>query len=177
MTERLARFRPRIVLNMLENARDCFHAGKLRRSCKEYLAMDIEHLGIIRSDPAHDVALNSMLPVIVYKPDCMLSQAVYRIADKLIQHELDGAELPDTTAIDESYRVAEMEAKVDEEELAHGRIAAVALAADTLDRDELLKIIREQQVDIERFKRENQALKAVMARSAKSQPGQGRDNG
>ena len=44
-TERMKRFRPRLLMNMLEDPKDADKAQKIRRSCTEYLNIDIEHLG------------------------------------------------------------------------------------------------------------------------------------
>ncbi|MFW6363975.1 MAG: P-loop NTPase, partial [Spirochaeta sp.] len=81
--EALLRFRPRVVLNLLEDPKDAQKAHRLRRSCAQYLDTDLEHLGIIYRDDLQDIALSSRLPIISYKPNSVLSQAVYRIADKV----------------------------------------------------------------------------------------------
>jgi flagellar biosynthesis protein FlhG len=85
--ELMAHFRPRLVLNMLDNPQDAEKAGKLRRSTREYLDVEIEHLGIIYRDELQDTALGSRLPIIRYKPNSILSQAVYRIAEKVLALE------------------------------------------------------------------------------------------
>jgi len=80
---KMNKFTPLLILNMVEDPRQSAIAGKLRRSCREYLGLDLEHLGVIYRDELQSVALNSRLPIISYKPRSVLSQAVFRIADKL----------------------------------------------------------------------------------------------
>ena len=112
--ERVSRFRPRLVLNMLENPEDGDKAGRLRRSCREYLDMDMEHLGIVYRDDIQDTALRSRLPILIYKPLSVLSQAILRIADKLIQTEADPEDdFPAGGYLEETYQTARMEAEVD----------------------------------------------------------------
>ena len=72
-SERMARFRPRLLMNMLEDPKDAEKAQKIRRSCKEYLNIDIEHLGVLYRDEMQDVALGSRIPIIRYKPQSVLS--------------------------------------------------------------------------------------------------------
>jgi flagellar biosynthesis protein FlhG len=103
--ERLARLRPRLVLNMLEQPGDVDRADRLRRSAREYLGVEIAHLGVLYADALQGLALSSRLPVIRYKPRAVLSQAVSRIAAKLLG--------PGTGSPDESFHAAEEEAESD----------------------------------------------------------------
>jgi len=126
---RMSRFSPRLVLNMVEDPKDAEKAQKIRRSCREYLGMDLEHLGIIYRDDLQDVALGSRIPIIRYKPQSILSQALYRIADKLISSESDEDSFLDPEYLDDSFGAADTEAVIDfeskmdyvEELLASGR--------------------------------------------------------
>ena len=56
---RLQRFRPRLIFNMLDDPKDAEKAQKIRRSCKEYLDLNLEHLGVIYRDSTQDKALSS----------------------------------------------------------------------------------------------------------------------
>jgi flagellar biosynthesis protein FlhG len=110
-TDRMSLFKPRLILNMIEDPKDAEKALKIRRSCAEYLAVQLEHLGVVYRDSMQDVALASRLPIIQYKPQSVLSQAVYRIADKILQAEED---IPlEGRTIEESFQEASMEAEVD----------------------------------------------------------------
>jgi flagellar biosynthesis protein FlhG len=80
----LGRFRPMLVLNMLEQPGDADRADRLQRSAREYLGVELAHLGAMYRDDLQGLALGSRLPLIRYKPRSVLSQDVYRIAEKLL---------------------------------------------------------------------------------------------
>ncbi len=164
--ESIARFRPRLVMNLLEDPRDSEKAGKLKRSCHEYLGIDLEHLGIIYRDDMQSMALSSRLPIVRYKPNSILSQGVYRIADKLIQMDDEQADSPlDYQSVEATYQEAEMEAAVDFnskleylEDLLH---------SGALSMGDLVETIKSEQFEISRLKKENQLLKTKLVRAAR----------
>ena len=90
-----------------------------------------------------DVALRSRLPIIRYKPQSVISQAIYRIADKLMQKEEDDSSVLDITGLDESFQVAELEAEVDYS----ARIEEIRnlLHTGALSESDLLETIKTQQ--------------------------------
>ena len=85
-----AEFRPRVVLNLLDDPKDVDKVTRLRRSCTQYLGLEIEHLGVMYRDELQDVSLNARLPIVLYKPNSVLSQAVMRIGEKVV--ELSGTD-------------------------------------------------------------------------------------
>jgi flagellar biosynthesis protein FlhG len=101
----LGRFRPLLVLNMLEQPGDVDRADRLRRSAREYLGVDLAHLGVMYRDELQGLALGSRLPMVRYKPHSVLSQAVRRIAGKLLEAKVGD--------VDESFHIAEEEAESD----------------------------------------------------------------
>ena len=109
----MKKFRPRLLVNMLEDPKDAEKAQKIRRSCKEYLNIEIEHLGVLYRDELQDVALGSRIPIIRYKPQSVLSQAIYRVADKLISSEDEEDMSLSLAEIEGGYRTAELEAEAD----------------------------------------------------------------
>jgi flagellar biosynthesis protein FlhG len=159
--ERMARFRPRILMNMLEDPKDAEKAQKIRRSCKAYLNIEIEYLGVLYRDELQDVALGSRIPIIRYKPQAVLSQALYRSADKLMSFE-DEEDLPLSLAeIEGGFRTAELEAEAD-----FGAKAAYAeelLSSGELTTGELVEAVRSQQFEIDKLRRESQFLKNKLA--------------
>jgi flagellar biosynthesis protein FlhG len=155
-------FRPRLILNMLEDPDDADKANKLRRSCREYLDIDMEHLGVIYRDDMQDIALQSRLPIIIYKPHSVLSQALYRIADKLIGSETE-EEAFFSMEMDESYQTAEIEAGLDFE--AKIDYLEELLQAGSLSMGDLIETIKTQQFEINRLKKENQFLKSKVVKS------------
>lgn len=80
---RMQQFCPRLVLNMIEDPKDAASASRIRNSCKQYLGLEIDYLGLMFRDQLQEKALSSRLPVIIYKPKSVLSQAIYRIAEKI----------------------------------------------------------------------------------------------
>lgn len=161
-------FRPRIVMNMIDGPQDAEKAGKIRRSCREYLNLDLEHLGVIYRDSVQDIALASRLPVLVYKPRSVLAQAVYRIAEKIIQTEEEepaGSPEAFTELNDDSFQSAEMEASVDFE--AKMESVEELAGSGALSSGDLAEIIKSQQYDLSVLKKENTLLKAKLLEAAR----------
>ncbi|MBE6350995.1 MAG: MinD/ParA family protein, partial [Spirochaetaceae bacterium] len=110
---RMNQFKPRLILNMIDDPRDADKSLKIRRSCNEYLGLDLDHLGIIYKDTLQDKALASRLPIIIYKPQSLLAQSVYRIAEKIMNSEtltFDG--LGDSFDLAEAEAADDFEAKM-----------------------------------------------------------------
>jgi flagellar biosynthesis protein FlhG len=155
---RINGLKPRLILNMLEDPKDAAKAGKLRHSCKEYLGINLDHLGIMYRDELQTVALNSRLPIVSYKPKSVLSQAIFRIADKIIEHEDDISTRPLT--FDESntsFQVAEMEAEVD----FNTKMQSLEELLDcgALTQGDLIDTIKSQQFELNMLRRENRFYK------------------
>ena len=134
-----------------------------------YLGVDLEHLGVIYFDHLQEIALNSRLPIIIYKPNSVLSQAIYRIADKIIEK---GEELNaplDLSALDDSYQTATMEAEIDYSSKAEAM--ENLLHSGTLTEGDLIETIRSQQYEINALKKENYFLKAQFLKAAGSGAG------
>jgi flagellar biosynthesis protein FlhG len=158
-------FRPMLVLNLLEDPKDSQKAEKIRRSCKEYLGIDVEHLGVIYYDYSQEVALGSRLPIIRYKPDSVLSQAIYRIADKLVEQEGEESSSPlDFDSLEQSYQVAELEAEADFD--AKTKDMEDLLHSGALTKGDLVDTIRAQQYEINTLKKENRYLKSRIVKAS-----------
>lgn len=163
----LSVFRPRIVMNMIDGPQDAEKAGKIRRSCREYLNLDLEHLGVMYRDSVQDIALASRLPVIVYKPQSVLAQAVYRIAGKILQsEEEDSSDTEKDFAAnnDRSFQSAELEASADFDV----KMESVEELAGTgaLSPGDLAEIIKSQQYELSTLKKENTLLKRKLLKAA-----------
>lgn len=162
--ETMRTFRPMMVMNMLEDPKDSKKAEKIRRSCREYLGIDMEHLGVIYFDHLQEVALGSRLPIVAYKPGSVLSQAVFRIADKIIQHqEEEQSGLLDFDNLEQTYETAEMEAEIDFD--AKVQDLENLLHSGALTRGDLIDTIRAQQYDVNALKKENQLLKSKLLKA------------
>jgi flagellar biosynthesis protein FlhG len=161
--KRASCFHPRLILNMLENPEDTDKANKLRRSCQQYLDIDMEHLGIIYRDDIQDTALRSRLPILLYKPESVLSQAVYRIADKIVQSADESGDDDILLAdLNESYQNAEAEASVDFD----AKIGYLEdlLQTGALSTGDLIETVKMQQLEINQLKRESQFLKSKLVK-------------
>jgi flagellar biosynthesis protein FlhG len=160
---RMSRFSPRLVMNMLEDPKDAEKAQKIRRSCREYLGMDLEHLGVIYRDDLQDVALAGRIPIIRYKPQSVLSQAVYRIADKLVSSESDDESFLDPEYLDDSFDAADSEASMDFD--AKMDYVQELLSSGALTQGDLIETIRMQQYEISQLRKENQFIKVKIAKA------------
>ena len=163
---RMKEFHPRLVLNMIDDPKDTDRAQRIRRSCQQYLDLDLEHLGVIYRDTLQDKALSSRLPVIVYKPQSIIGQAIFRIADKVIQSEtLTFDEDYDMTqASDTSFEIAAEEATDDFDQ----KMAYIEELAGTgaLTPGELAETLRQQQYELTALKNENNLLKKKLLEAA-----------
>lgn len=161
----LSRFKPRLVLNMIEDPKDADKAYKIRRSCQQYLGIEIEHLGIMYRDDLQDTALQAGLPIISYKPRAVLSQAIYRIADKIIQDELDHSnEDLGLTNYDQSFETADLEAEIDFQ----SKIEYLEdlLQSGALTTGDLLETIKNQQLEITALRKESMFIKSRLTKAA-----------
>ena len=164
---RLAEFRPRMVLNMIDDPKDADRAQRIRHSCKQFLGLDLEHLGVMYRDSLQDKALASRLPVIIYKPQCLVSQAIYRIAEKIMHSATlkfdDDYDI--TQASEFSFQSAEEEATDD-----FGQKMSYVedlIGSGALTTGELAEAIKQQQYEITHLKAENLLLKKKLLEAAK----------
>jgi flagellar biosynthesis protein FlhG len=159
---RVEQFRPRLIMNMIDDPKDADVAMKIRRSCAEYLDLRIEHLGVIYRDVIQDTALASRLPVVIYKPQALISQAIYRIADKIIESEDESFVLSEQD-IDDSFQEAAMEAEVDFENKTE--YVEELLRSGALTQGDLLETVKSQQMELAKLKKENNFLKLKLSRA------------
>ena len=159
-SKRVSTFKPCLIFNLLEDAKQSEKARQIKRSAYEYLDLELEHLGVIYRDEFQNIALNSRLPLIKYKSNSIFAEAIYRIADKIYQWKgEDGAPL-DIQSLEESYQVADMEARIDFqtkleyiEELFH---------CEDFTKGDLIETIKNQQFEIEKLRKENDLIKVKL---------------
>ena len=111
-----------------------------------------------------DTAQRSSLPVIAYKPQAVLSQAIYRIADKIIDLDDDPSGPLTNLEAEDSFKEAELEAETDFglkvaslEELLH---------SGALTQGDLVETIRMQQLEIKALKKENRFVKKKLVEAS-----------
>jgi len=160
--ERLNMLRPRLIMNMVDEPKNADVAMKIRRSCEEYLDLKIEHMGIIYRDVIQDTALASRLPIIIYKPQSILSQAIYRIADKIMESP-DDEYTPDDKQIDDSFQEAEMEAEVDFD--SKMEYIEDLLHSGAMSQGDLIETVKSQQYEISKLKKENNFIKLKLTQA------------
>jgi flagellar biosynthesis protein FlhG len=158
----VSNFHPRLIMNMIDDPKDADVAMKIRRSCEEYLALQIEHLGIVYRDNLQDTALSSRLPIVLYKPSSVLSQAIYRIADKILSYD-EGSTVLDAADIENSFQEAGLEAEIDFgtkmeyiEDLLH---------SGALSQGDLIETVKSQQMELAKLKKENNFLKNKLSQA------------
>ena len=162
----LDHFHPRLILNMLDDPKDAEVAMKIRRSCEAYLGLAIEHLGVIYRDGVQDVSLASRLPVLIYKPQSIISQALYRIADKIMETSEDyNFDFNLNRSVDESFQEAAMEAEVDFE--SKKEYVEELLHSGILSEGDLVETVKSQQLEINKLKKENQFFKHKLSQAVK----------
>jgi flagellar biosynthesis protein FlhG len=157
---RLEALRPKLIMNMVDEPKNADVAMKIRHSCEEYLDLKIEHMGIIYRDVVQDTALASRLPIMLYKPQSLLSQAIYRIADKILQSPEDDYS-PDDKQIENSFQEAEMEAEVDFD----SKLGYVEdlLHSGAMSHSDLIETVKSQQLEISKLKKENNFIKLKLS--------------
>jgi flagellar biosynthesis protein FlhG len=156
-------FQPRLIFNMMEDPKDVEKAERVRRSCREYLGFDLEHLGVIYRDGLQDIALASRLPIVLYKPESVLSQAIFRIADKVDAAHREDAGPLDFQALEETHQTALMEAEVDFD--AKMEYLQDLLQTGSLTMGDLMETVKTQQFEINQLKKENLLLKSKIVKA------------
>jgi flagellar biosynthesis protein FlhG len=156
-------FHPRLIMNMIEDPADADVAMKIRRSCEAYLGLGIEHLGVLYRDSLQDTALSSRLPILLYKPQSVLSQGIYRLAEKILQSEEGDFDLAESE-IEASFREAALEAETDFE--TKTEYVEELLHSGALTQGDLLETVKTQQLEIAKLRKENNFLKVKLTQAA-----------
>jgi len=160
--KRLNALHPRLIMNMVDEPKHADVAMKIRRSCEEYLDLKIEHMGIIYRDVVQDTALASRLPIVLYKPQSVLSQAIYRIADKILESPSDNFVLDDKQ-IDDSFQEAGLEAEIDFD--TKMEYVEDLLHSGAMNHSDLIETVKSQQLEISKLKKENNFIKLKLTKA------------
>jgi len=161
---RLDSLHPRLIVNMVSEPKDADVAMKIRHSCEEYLNLKIEHLGVIYRDVTQDTALASKMPITVYKPKSILSQAIYRIADKILESGEDTF-VPGSEQIEDSFQEAGREAEADFESKMD--YIGELLHSGTLTQGDLIETVKSQQMEISKLRKECNFVKKKLVQAIK----------
>ena len=164
---RMKQFRPRLVMNMIDDPKDADRAQRIRNSCSQYLGLDLEYLGLMFRDQLQDKALASRLPVIVYKPYSVLSQAIYRIAEKVMNAE--PREFDDDFTYGTDGASTFLQAEEDAQDDYAMKLSGIddLVGSGQLSNGELIEMIKTQAYELTQLRKENVLLKSKIVRAAK----------
>lgn len=163
---RMQQFRPRLVMNMIDDPKDAERAVRIKNSCNQYLGLEIEYLGLMFRDAFQNKALSSQLPVVVYKPQSVLGQGIYRIADKIIAspvRQFDD-DYTNSTMNSDHFKEAEDDATEDYNFKLSGIDDLVS--GGSLSSGEMAEMIKTQSYEITQLKKENQLLKSKLIKAS-----------
>lgn len=165
-SERIVHLRPRLIMNMVEDPADVAKSKRLRVSTRDYLGVELEHLGVIYRDEYQQKAQQSQLPIVVYKPQSVLSQAIYRIADKLMEMEYDDSGPLSSPEAESTFEEAETEAETD----FNAKMGSLEelLESGVLSQGDLVETIRTQQMELDALKKETRFLKSKIVKAAEA---------
>lgn len=164
---RMAQFCPRLVLNMIDDPKDASSATRVRNSCKQYLGLDIDYLGLMYRDQLQEKALSSRLPVTIYKPNSVLSQAIFRIAEKVIAAEPRFFDQEFSTAIDTAGSFDKVDGEAENDYAFKMSGIDDLVGSGQLSTGELIEMIKTQAYEITQLKKENILLKSKIVKAAK----------
>jgi flagellar biosynthesis protein FlhG len=154
----LRAFRPRLIMNMLDEPANAVKAERLRKTIIQYLNIDIEHIGVVYKDDTQAQALASGLPVVVYKPNGVMGQAIKRVVQRIINGSNSNlGPFLDTQRLEEGYRIAMQEAEYDYLDKIEGVQGLFAEGA--ISTGDLLETLRTQQFELNQLRKENRFLK------------------
>ncbi|MCR5401135.1 MAG: P-loop NTPase [Treponema sp.] len=164
---RMKQFRPRLVMNMIDDPKDADRAQRIRNSCSQYLGLELEYLGLMFRDQLQDKALASRLPVIVYKPYSVLSQAIYRIAEKVMNAE--PREFDDDFTYGSDGASSFLQAEEDAQDDYAMKLSGIddLVGSGQLSNGELIEMIKTQAYELTQLRKENVLLKSKIVRAAK----------
>jgi flagellar biosynthesis protein FlhG len=147
---------------MVDDPKDVDKALKIRRSCQEYLGIDLEYLGVIYRDNLQDKALAARLPVIAYKPQSLIAQSIYRIADKIVNSETRKFT---GSAVNENDSYRQIEEEAEEDFQAKMSYLEDLVGSGTLTMGELAEAFKTQQYEITQLRKENLLLKSKILKA------------
>ena len=160
--DHISRLHPRLIMNLIDDPKNADVAMKIRRSCEEYLDLKIEHLGIVYRDAVQETSLSSRLPVVIYKPNSIISQAIYRIADKILSSE-EGESVLGAAEIENSFQEAGIEAEIDFG--AKMDYVGDLLHTGAISQGDLIETVKSQQIEIAKIRKENSLLKSKLVQA------------
>ncbi|AGT27351.1 MinD/ParA family protein [Borrelia miyamotoi] len=154
-----SQFSPFIIFNMLNTPDDIKKTEKILKSAKNYLNVNLQSIGSIYKDELVDKALNHKIPITIYKPTSLTSKSMQKIAKKLIELEIviNNVELLSEDDLNENYHFIIKEAQ--DEYLERYSYLESLLMNKTIDNNAIIDIIKSQQREITKLRKQNMMLK------------------
>ncbi len=78
-------FRPRVVVNEVENADEVKLGFSVRSVCRRFFGIEVDYVGYVNRDPAVREAVQARLPLVQFRPKSDAAVYVERIARKLAE--------------------------------------------------------------------------------------------
>ena len=75
----------KLLVNMVRNAKEKNVSDIIKSVAKNYLGLDIEHLGIVQYDNVLDASINKMSGFLTNRPECLANINFYDIACKIVK--------------------------------------------------------------------------------------------
>lgn len=163
---RMAQFCPRLILNMISDPKEANMATRVRTSCKQYLGLDIDYLGLMYRDQFQEKALSSRLPVTIYKPQSVLSQGIFRIAEKVIATEPRYFDQEFAHAIDTDGSFDRLDGEAADDYALKLSGIDDLVGSGQLSTGELIEMIKTQAYELTQLKKENVLLKSKIVKAA-----------
>ena len=154
-------------MNMIDDPKDADRAQRIRNSCAQYLGIELEYLGLMYRDQLQDKALSSRLPVTIYKPYSVLSQAIQRIAEKVIAAEPREFDAEFTNEIDSAASFSQAEEEANEDYALKLSGIDDLVGSGQLSNGELIEMIKTQSYELTQLRKENLLLKSKLVKAAK----------
>ncbi|QFP41969.1 MinD/ParA family protein [Borrelia miyamotoi] len=157
--EIFSQFSPFIIFNMLNTPDDIKKTEKILKSAKNYLNVNLQSIGSIYKDELVDKALNHQIPITIYKPTSLTVKSMQKIAKKLIELEIviNNVELLSEDDLNENYHFIIKEAQ--DEYLERYSYLESLLMNKTIDNNAIIDIIKSQQREIEKLRKQNMMFK------------------
>ncbi|ASQ29154.1 ATP-binding protein [Borrelia miyamotoi] len=154
-----SQFSPFIIFNMLNTPDDIKKTEKILKSAKNYLNVNLQSIGSIYKDELVDKALNHQIPITIYKPTSLTSKSMQKIAKKLIELEIviNNVELLSEDDLNENYHFIIKEAQ--DEYFERYSYLESLLMNKTIDNNAIIDIIKSQQREIAKLRKQNIMLK------------------
>lgn len=158
-------FRPGLVLNLLKNPSEAKKMDKLHYSLGKHMGVSPRYLGVLYKDPAQDKALESGLPVVLYKPKSILSEELEALTVSL---EQSFAEAPAEKTESKETRFSRALSQAEKDFGLSKASLRELLDTGALTEGDLMEIIKVQQFEVDRLKKENQFLKYKLSQTKHS---------